>query len=191
MSALDKTLRVEMQLELRRIQREVGITTIFVTHDQEEALTMSDRIGILRDGRLVQEGSPEELYHRPASVFAATFLGDANILRGSGAANTLRLADGSLVVAEESQVFDGDPTACAIRPERIGIAPIGYKSTAPNTLTARLVSSVFAGASIVYLTEWNGQPLKVFARNDGTAPIAADSIVELSWTPGAVASVKD
>ena len=82
LGALDKALRVDMQIELKRIQREIGITTIFVTHDQEEALTMSDRIGILRDGRLVQEGPPEEIYDSPKSEFAATFLGDANILRG-------------------------------------------------------------------------------------------------------------
>ena len=84
LGALDKALRVDMQIELKRIQREIGITTIFVTHDQEEALTMSDRIGILRDGRLVQEGPPEEIYDSPKSEFAATFLGDANILRGRG-----------------------------------------------------------------------------------------------------------
>ena len=77
LGALDKALRVDMQIELKRILREIGITTIFVTHDQEEALTMSDRIGILRDGRLVQEGPPEEIYDRPQSEFAATFLGTA------------------------------------------------------------------------------------------------------------------
>mgnify|MGYP003694319081 CR=1 FL=1 len=97
LGALDKALRVEMQIELKRIQREIGITTIFVTHDQEEALTMSDRIGILRDGRLVQEGPPEEIYDRPQSEFAATFLGDANILRGDTTGNGIRLADGTAI----------------------------------------------------------------------------------------------
>ena len=95
LGALDKALRVEMQIELKRIQREIGITTIFVTHDQEEALTMSDRIGILRDGRLVQEGPPEEIYDSPQSEFAATFLGDANILRGDRTDNGIRLTDGT------------------------------------------------------------------------------------------------
>ncbi|TIU70917.1 MAG: ATP-binding cassette domain-containing protein, partial [Mesorhizobium sp.] len=91
LGALDKALRVDMQIELKRIQREIGITTIFVTHDQEEALTMSDRIGILRDGRLVQEGPPEEIYDRPQSEFAATFLGDANIFRGAATGTGIRL----------------------------------------------------------------------------------------------------
>ena len=80
LSALDKTLRVDMQIELKRIQREIGITTIFVTHDQEEALTLSDRIGILRDGQIVQAGAPREVYDRPNSAFAANFLGEANWL---------------------------------------------------------------------------------------------------------------
>ena len=97
LGALDKALRVDMQIELKRIQREIGITTIFVTHDQEEALTMSDRIGILRDGRLVQEGPPEEIYDRPKSEFAATFLGDANIFRGDSTGNGIRLPDGTAI----------------------------------------------------------------------------------------------
>ena len=99
LGALDKALRVDMQIELKRIQREIGITTIFVTHDQEEALTMSDRIGILRDGRLVQEGPPEEIYDSPQSEFAATFLGDANILRGDATDNGIRLPDGTAIAA--------------------------------------------------------------------------------------------
>ena len=99
LGALDKALRVDMQIELKRIQREIGITTIFVTHDQEEALTMSDRIGILRDGRLVQEGPPEEIYDSPKSEFAATFLGDANILRGDATGNGIRLPDGTAIAA--------------------------------------------------------------------------------------------
>ena len=83
LSALDRRLRQTMQVELRRIQRDSGLTTIFVTHDQEEALTLSDRVAILDRGRIVQEGAPAELYERPATLFAATFLGDANLLSGT------------------------------------------------------------------------------------------------------------
>ncbi|MEL6963333.1 MAG: ABC transporter ATP-binding protein, partial [Pseudomonadota bacterium] len=77
LSALDKALRVDMQIELKRIQREVGITTIFVTHDQEEALTLSDQIGVLKDGQLVRHGPPREVYNNPRDAFTAKFLGDA------------------------------------------------------------------------------------------------------------------
>ncbi len=80
LSALDKALRVEMQVELKRIQREVGITTIFVTHDQEEALVLSDQIGILKDGRLVRHGPPRDVYNDPQDAFTARFLGEANLI---------------------------------------------------------------------------------------------------------------
>ena len=82
LGALDKRLRQQMQIELKQIQREVGITTIFVTHDQEEALTLSDRIAIFDEGKVVQAGSPHEVYERPATAFAANFLGDANFFEG-------------------------------------------------------------------------------------------------------------
>src|SRR5207302_8230841 len=80
LSALDRRLRQEMQVELLRIQRESGLTTVFVTHDQEEALTLSDHVAILDRGRIVQEGTPIDIYERPTSRFAAAFLGDANFL---------------------------------------------------------------------------------------------------------------
>ena len=82
LGALDRRLRQEMQVELKDIQRETGVTTIFVTHDQEEALTLSDRIAIIDQGRLMQMGEPREIYERPATIFAAQFLGDANIFSG-------------------------------------------------------------------------------------------------------------
>ena len=122
-----------MQVELKRIQREIGITTIFVTHDQEEALTISDRIGILRDGRLVQEGPPEEIYDSPNSEFAAIFLGDANILRGDRTDNGIRLTDGTAVtVASMKGAAVGGKASCAVRPERIEIAPSPAASRPPR-----------------------------------------------------------
>src|SRR5690606_25089861 len=82
LGALDKKLREEMQLEIKHIQEATNITTVYVTHDQEEALTMSDRIAVMRDGRIEQVGSPRDLYERPASAFVAGFLGDSNFLEG-------------------------------------------------------------------------------------------------------------
>jgi putative spermidine/putrescine transport system ATP-binding protein len=181
LGALDKALRVDMQLELRRIQREVGITTIFVTHDQEEALTMSDRIGILRDGWLVQEGPPDQIYQHPASVFAATFLGDANILRGTGNDGALHLEDGTIVAPPQGQRFPDGSVACAVRPERMTIAEGDHSGGTANALSARVTKRIFAGSSITYVAEWQGRDLKVFAQNTGETPIAQDAAVTISW----------
>ena len=183
LSALDKSLRVGMQIELKRIQREVGITTIFVTHDQEEALTMSDRIGILRDGRLEQEGPPDAVYDNPASEFAATFLGDANIFRGTADQGTLRLADGTCLRCRAALVPSGGPAACAVRPERIQLQPAGGTgdAAAVNRLAARITKRIFAGNSLTYLLDWQGETLKVFAQNTGTTLFDEGAEVTLQW----------
>ncbi|MEO3429271.1 ABC transporter ATP-binding protein [Pelagibius sp. CAU 1746] len=188
LSALDKALRVGMQVELKRIQREVGITTIFVTHDQEEALTMSDRIGILRDGRLEQEGPPAELYDNPVSEFAATFLGDANIFRGRRANGCLQLEDGTRLRCRSALPVTAEGTAaCAVRPERISLSPLDASGPAEaadgdNRLSARVAKRIFAGNSISYLLDWQGGPLKVFAQNTGSPPIEEGAAVILTWT---------
>lgn len=185
LSALDKALRVDMQVELKRIQREVGITTIFVTHDQEEALTMADRIGILRDGRLVQEGSPEDIYDRPRSEFAAMFLGDANILRGDLTPDGLRLADGTLIVVRTDQQSRASGKAsCAIRPERIEIAAAGSAGAHPgNELKGRVSQRIFAGNSTTYFVERGRDTIKVLVQNDGTPRVAEGVDVSLRWAP--------
>lgn len=185
LSALDKALRVDMQVELKRIQREVGITTIFVTHDQEEALTMADRIGILRDGRLVQEGSPEDIYDRPRSEFAAMFLGDANILRGDLTPDGLRLADGTLIsVRTDQQVRPNGKASFAIRPERIEIAATGSSGAhSGNELKGRVSQRIFAGNSTTYFVERRGEIIKVLVQNDGTPRVAEGEDVSLRWAP--------
>jgi spermidine/putrescine ABC transporter ATP-binding subunit len=186
LSALDKALRVDMQVELKRIQREVGITTIFVTHDQEEALTMSDRVGILRDGRLVQEGPPEEVYDNPKSEFAATFLGDANILRGDATGTGIRLADGTAIVAGAGvEMLRGGKASCAVRPERIRIAVSASADEGlSNTLTGRITKRMFAGNSSTYFVQREGETLKVLVRNDGGPRFNEGDSVVLSWAAG-------
>jgi spermidine/putrescine ABC transporter ATP-binding subunit len=185
LSALDKALRVDMQVELKRIQREIGITTIFVTHDQEEALTMSDRIGILRDGRLVQEGPPEEIYDQPRSEFAATFLGDANILRGTATEDGIRLADGTAIKAQKSgSSAPATSTSCAVRPERIRIAAAGKGSAgADNVLTGRVSKRIFAGNSSTYFVSRGGDTIKVHVQNDGVERLSEGQDVVLRWSP--------
>src|SRR6185312_14276564 len=118
LSALDRRLRQEMQIELRRIQRESGLTTIFVTHDQEEALTLSDKIAILDRGRIVQEGAPAEIYERPRSRFAASFLGDANFLTGTVTATGVSVA-GRLIRTSLPLPPSGSTATLAVRPEKM------------------------------------------------------------------------
>ncbi|TIW74184.1 MAG: ABC transporter ATP-binding protein [Mesorhizobium sp.] len=186
LGALDKALRVDMQIELKRIQREIGITTIFVTHDQEEALTMSDRIGILRDGRLVQEGPPEEIYDRPQSEFAATFLGDANIFRGDAIGNGIRLPDGTTIAAASGpSLAAGARASCAVRPERIQISTGAAKPDADNanTLKGQVSKRIFAGNNSTYFVDRDGQTLKVIVQNTGAERLAEGQPVVLSWSP--------
>lgn len=164
LSALDKALREEMQVELKRIQREVGVTTIFVTHDQEEALTLSDRIGILRDGRLVEEGPPETLYAAPRTRFAAEFLGAANILTGEAVREGLRLPDGAILRAP------APARMVAIRPEAVTLAPDGSAPEGWTALTATVTARIFAGARTILHLERHGTALR--ASLPGGAPPA-------------------
>ncbi|UCI09537.1 ABC transporter ATP-binding protein [Mesorhizobium sp. B1-1-8] len=184
LSALDKALRVDMQVELKRIQREVGITTIFVTHDQEEALTMADRIGILRDGRLVQEGPPEDIYDQPKSEFAAIFLGDANILRGEATGTGIRLADGTAIAtAADMHAVAGGEASCAVRPERIQIVPASAGTgLAGNILSGRVSKRIFAGNSSTYFVDRAGDTIKVLVKNDGSQKLVEGQDVLLRWS---------
>lgn len=184
LSALDKSLRVDMQVELRRIQRDVAITTVFVTHDQEEALTLSDRVGILRDGRMIQEGKARELYDQPPSEFAANFLGDANILNGRLETGGMRIDDVSLI-RFGSRSTASNQTKCAVRPEKIALerAAGGPIPSANNRLTAQVVHHVFAGINTTYMLDWCGQRLKVHVQNSGDDLIPVNSKVTLSWSP--------
>ncbi|QDL93362.1 ABC transporter ATP-binding protein [Paroceanicella profunda] len=179
LSALDKALRLGMQVELRRIQRDVGITTLFVTHDQEEALTLADRVGVLRDGRLVQEGPPRQLYERPATAFTATFLGDANLLRGPTTAGVLTLADGTSLVPDSPA--SGAEAICAVRPERIDLLAPGEDAAGRNVITGTVSEVIFAGNALHYLVDWQGQSLKVTSPNRGTQAAAPGESVRLGF----------
>jgi len=175
LSALDKSLRVDMQIELKRIQRELGITTIFVTHDQEEAMTLSDRIGILRAGRLIREGRPEEVYADPQDAFTARFLGEANILTGVAEEGGLRLADGTLVHRPQG----ADAGLIAVRPEHLEVSVA--EPACPNRLRADLRQRVFAGAMGTCVMQWQGQVLKSIARHDDLRDLPETGPVWLCW----------
>jgi ABC-type Fe3+/spermidine/putrescine transport system ATPase subunit len=183
LSALDRALRVEMQIELKRIQREVGITTIFVTHDQEEALTLSDRIGILRDGRLVREGTPRAVYDDPQDAFTARFLGEANVLTGSLEPGGLRLADGTLLPGVATP-------SIALRPE--GLAFSASPPDTPHRLQARLIQRIFSGATGTLILDWRGQDLKLTApeRDLKTIPVDATTLW-LTWNRADILPLRD
>jgi spermidine/putrescine ABC transporter ATP-binding subunit len=180
LSALDKSLRVDMQIELRRIQREVGITTIFVTHDQEEALTLSDRIGILAEGRLVQVGAPREIYRGPANRFTASFLGEANFLNGVPEAAGLRLADGAL--APWPSAIPKGARTIAIRPEAITLSR-AKPDTAPQqvAIAGNLEQIVFSGPTATCLVRFGENRFKLLVKNQELAWLPSAGPVWLSW----------
>ncbi|MDE0423036.1 MAG: ABC transporter ATP-binding protein [Gammaproteobacteria bacterium] len=163
LGALDRRLREEMQFEIRRIQRELGVTVIYVTHDQQEAMVMSDRVAVFRDGRIEQVAAPETLYEEPERAFVAHFIGENNLLAG-----TVVGSDGDICVVDTQggtvHAFDvagsapGDEVLLAIRPERVGVQPDGVSADSvsddsvsddtghyANELAAAVVDVVFIG----------------------------------------------
>jgi spermidine/putrescine transport system ATP-binding protein len=166
LGALDLKLRKNMQYELKAMQRDIGITFIYVTHDQEEAITMADRIAVMSDGKMLQVGTPKEIYERPTTHFVADFIGETNFVpailenRGNDGFGKVRLSDGTVIDAELSDALEkssGDVTV-AIRPERIGIAPsnddLGFDNTDDMTiLPAKLVESQYIGTDTRYTVQ--------------------------------------
>ncbi len=156
LAALDRKLRQQMQFELKKLQHEVGITFIVVTHDQEEALAMADRIALLEQGRIAQLGRAEELYEKPASRFVADFIGSMNFFEGRAAEGGVEVAGLGLLQAAATDAAPGARASLAVRPERIAL----YR-TRPAEGPDNLVEGVLEGAS--YL----GQDLCVFVRVAG------------------------
>ena len=143
LGALDKNLRYHMQTEIKDIQRRLGMTVVFVTHDQEEAMNMSDRIAIMDAGRLVQVGPPREVYERPETAFAGRFLGEANLIAGVAQGHSLRLPGGAMLSA--ANALDG-PALLFVRPEKLSLQP-GDASAGPgeNRIAGRVHRSAFLG----------------------------------------------
>jgi putative spermidine/putrescine transport system ATP-binding protein/spermidine/putrescine transport system ATP-binding protein len=180
LSALDRRLRQDMQVELRRIQREVGVTTIFVTHDQEEALTLSDEVAILDRGHIVQIGAPAEVYERPRTRFAATFLGDANFLEGRATPEGV-VAAGTLIRTHDKLPVPGTSVIVAVRPEKMAMLPANAV-TAENALPATLRQTIYAGATSTHLLAGpHGESLRVFVQNREPEAIAPGTPVILAW----------
>ena len=194
LGALDLKLRKQMQLELKRIQREVGITFIYVTHDQEEAMTMSDRLAVMRNGAIEQIGGPEEVYEQPQTMFVAGFLGASNLLAGeiSGPSNgrtTIRTTGGGVVAADPDRVPSGVGPAVrvGVRPEKISIvAEDGAAPSDRNHVSGVIRMATYIGVNYQYEIEGpGGQMMRVYVQNLGAAgsrPSAGDR-VRLEWLP--------
>ena len=186
LGALDLKLRRQMQVELKRIQTEVGLTFVHVTHDQEEAMTMADTIAVMNGGRIEQMGSPTELYERPCTTFAANFLGQSNLIKATvtGTAGDDLLVDvhGQRVALprKRSTVTDG-LLWLGVRPEKLRVA--GPDDTG-NRLTGIVTDASFIGVATYYLVRmpW-GQELTVVQQNDGTPPLPPGEPLTVTWLP--------
>jgi putative spermidine/putrescine transport system ATP-binding protein len=205
LGALDKSLRQSMQVELRDLQRRLGITTVMVTHDQDEALTMADRIAIMRDGYLEQTGTPAEVYERPVSRFIASFLGAANFFGG----RVERTAHGSIHVATSggpaisvrSSRPVGASVTIALRPEAVKVevqaetTSAGNREARLNEVHAVVEKIVYHGfISHYYLRQPNGDPLIAFQQNETGwfgPTIAPGSRVRAYWSEESSHIVRD
>ena len=183
LAALDRKLREGMRDELRAIQRSVGITTIFVTHDQAEALGLSDRIAVMHRGRIEQLGAPREIYERPATRFVAHFIGASTVLRGRAvAADRVTVASATLVVTSGRPLAVGADVELAIRPERVRL------STGPgdNVLEARIEGLVYQGAQTDMTARLSdGQRMLLSVREPAPAQLAAGQTVRMHLPPDA------
>ena len=186
LGALDLKLRRQMQLELKRIQTEVGLTFVHVTHDQEEAMTMADTIAVMNNGRIEQLGDPASLYENPVTTFVANFLGQSNLVR---ARVTSRVGDELTVDAHGTTftvpvrrcVSESDDIWVGVRPEKIQVDATGAGT---NTVRGTVTDTSYIGVSTQYLVRlpWD-QELTVVRQNDGAAILRPGQSVDLSWEP--------
>lgn len=167
LGALDKQLREQMQIELKAIQRDVGITFVFVTHDQEEALTLSDRVAVFNDGKIDQVGTPEDLYERPATRFVATFLGNTNLIEG-----------------ELAKRLTGTANLLSLRPERISVRDAESAPEPGNSSVLAVIEEIiYTGPTIRYIARTDGgEKLTIQEQNDARASNSVrGQQVRLEW----------
>ncbi|MER5771909.1 ABC transporter ATP-binding protein [Streptomyces sp. NPDC001985] len=186
LGALDQKLRAEMQLELKKIQREVGVTFVTVTHDQEEALTMSDRIAVMDGGRVLQIDTPEAVYERPATRFVADFIGTSNFLAGTLAGGRLGVDGlGNLAVPDGHGLADGTHVHLAVRPENVRLGRAGVEPEGcPVLVDGVLQQIVYLGnATRYHLTLTNGGDFVAEVRGTDAGGPAIGDRVAAGWHP--------
>jgi spermidine/putrescine ABC transporter ATP-binding subunit len=187
LGALDKNLRYDMQVEIKEIQRRLGMTAIYVTHDQEEAMNMSDRIAILNKGRVEQVGVPTEVYERPANTFVARFLGEANLIEGSVGARTgdnatLQAGEFRFRARTADAISEGQAASLFVRPERVLIADESGGDTAWNSAPGEIRRVSFLGNIVRYLVAVGpSATMGVDVQNVGGSPLAVNQKVFVKW----------
>ena len=188
LGALDLKLRKQLQVELKRIQVEVGITFVYVTHDQEEALTMSDRIAVMNHGRVEQLGTPDDLYERPRTRFVADFIGTTNLLCGSVesiAAGTaiVRLGSGERCIVAGRGLAVGDPVELSVRPESVELRPSNGTTHSPTPIAASVEHVAYLGSSVQYIVRTTGG-LSITALTHKTEErLAVGRAIDVTWSP--------
>ncbi|MEI8233229.1 MAG: ABC transporter ATP-binding protein [Verrucomicrobiota bacterium] len=167
LSNLDAKLRLEMRTEIRRICKEAGLTAVYVTHDQKEALSVADRMAVLRAGRVCQVGTPEAVYRAPVSRFVADFVGETNFLEATAQAGNTASVGGSVfqTAASLSGIAPGETVTLSIRPEAWRISRSETASPAPNTLRGRIEEAVYLGEVAQYRVQTGSFALKVVEMN--------------------------
>ncbi|WFU22432.1 ABC transporter ATP-binding protein [Bradyrhizobium sp. CB1717] len=199
LGALDKKLRQQMQFELKQLQKKLGLTLVFVTHDQEEALAMSDRIAVMNGGRVEQVGTPTEIYNQPTTRFVADFIGDTNIFRGertatSTVASALDVGKGLILALPPTEARGTGVLSVALRPEKIRLIPRGDGATPAGISAHGIVENTnFLGGAVLYrITLEGGHRVLVQQPNAGTSRLfVPGNGVTLQWTPADLVVLKD
>jgi len=190
LGALDLKLRRQMQLELKRIQTEVGITFVHVTHDQEEAMTMADTIAVMNEGKIEQMGSPIQIYEHPKTAFVANFLGQTNLFEGTvagieGDELAVKVKDTTIFVPLSSTEIRSGRIVFGVRPEKVKIVDQGKPGLPKNQINGSIKLTAFVGVSTQYevITNW-GQEVSAFEQNiDPTDLGRPGQAVTLAWEP--------
>ncbi len=187
LGALDKKLREKMQLELKRLQHEVGITFIIVTHDQEEALVMADRVAVLKDGCILQCGTPEEVYERPANRFVAGFIGVMNFIEGEIGDDAIFRAAGETLACDTAGLKSNAKAVLAVRPENITLKPSG------SGIAGTVVDAAYHGLDrqLYVKTALSAVPLQVRVAASGAAVVQTGAAVTLGFDAAACRIFQD
>lgn len=196
LSALDKNLRQHMQIEIKNIQESLGITTISVTHDQEEALTMSDRICVMNNGGIEQIDTPENLYKYPKNRFVAEFIGEINLLKGimvneDSENASIQLSNGHVVTIQtRGKSHDTKSVLVALRPENIQLAD--YGKTLKNTIQAKVMSVIYVGEALIVIVKTKeGEELKIKIPSLLSHAITVGEELKFGWNPLDATILKD
>jgi len=184
LSNLDAKLREEMRFELKRLQRELGITGVYVTHDQVEALAMSNRVAVMRDGKIEQVGRPREIYETPQSRFVADFIGTSNFIEGvvqtrDNGVYVVHTSDGDLRVRSDGDFAVGAPVVVSARPEHIAIAAEPTNGTVPNRWPGRVEARAFLGESVDHVISVGSREIR--ARCNPSISIPAPTEVTVTF----------